>query len=118
MQVAFFFTEHYNATAKDLADEARNGDKIALQAFNEYGSHLGEAIKNILYLFAPQAIILGGSISKAYPFFKEKMLESVQGFAYQKQIENLIIEVSQTNGSALLGAASLCLQKTNNNALN
>jgi glucokinase len=115
---SFFFTEHYNATAKDLADEARNGDKIALQAFNEYGSHLGEAIKNILYLFAPQAIILGGSISKAYPFFKEKMLESVQGFTYQKQIENLIIEVSQTNGSALLGAASLCLQKTNNNALN
>jgi glucokinase len=46
------------------------------------------------------------------------MLESVQGFTYQKQIENLIIEVSQTNGSALLGAASLCLQKTNNNALN
>ena len=115
---SFFFTEHYNATAKDLADKAKNGDILALRAFGEYGSHLGEAIKNILYLFAPEVIILGGSISKAYPFFKEKMLESLQGFAYQKQIENLSIGVSQTKGSALLGAASLCLQKTINSTLN
>ncbi|WP_299781578.1 ROK family protein [uncultured Formosa sp.] len=107
---SFFFTKYYHATAKQLATLAEKGDKMALKAFDEYGEHLAEAIKSILYMFAPDKIILGGSISKAYPFFKASMLEGLKSFAYQKQIENLIIDVSKTKGAALLGAASLCLQ--------
>lgn len=112
---SFFFAEYYNSTAKDLAVNAEKGQSNALKAFNEYGMHLGEAIKSILYMYAPEAIILGGSISKAYPYFKDSMYESLKSFAYQKQIENLVIEVSHTNGSAILGAAALCIQ--NNNSL-
>lgn len=110
---SFFFTQHYNSTAKDLAVNAEKGQSIALKAFNEYGQHLGEAIKSILYMYAPEAIILGGSISKAYPYFKDAMYETLKSFAYQKQIENLVIEVSHTEGSAILGAAALCIQNTN-----
>ena len=108
---SFFFTEYYKASAKHLAEEAKKGDEVALKAFHEYGKHLAEAIKSILYMFAPNKIVLGGSISKAYPFFKTSMFEGLKSFAYQKQIENLIIDISNTKGSALLGAASLCLQK-------
>ena len=107
---SFFFTAHYKSTAKKLAEKAKGGDVTALIAFNEYGKHLGEAIKSILYLFAPNTIILGGSISKAFPLFKEEMFKSLENFAYQKQIEDLTIEVSKTKGSAILGAASLCFQ--------
>jgi glucokinase len=102
-------------TAKKLALDAKKGEPTALEAFNEYGKHLGETIKSIVYLFAPEVIILGGSISKAYPYFKNSMLESLKTFAYQEQIKNLLIEVSITKGSAILGASSLCFQKTNNN---
>lgn len=107
---SFFFSQHYNSSAKDMAINAEIGDSIALKAFNEYGNHLGEAIKAILYLFAPEAIILGGSISKAFPYYKDSMYECLKTFAYQKQIENLVIEVSHTQGSAILGAAALCIQ--------
>lgn len=110
---SFFFAEHYNSTAKDLAIQAEKGQPNALKAFNDYGKHLGEAIKSILYMYAPEAIILGGSISKAYPYFKHAMYESITSFAYQKQIENLIIEVSHTKGSAILGAAALCIHNNN-----
>jgi glucokinase len=112
---SFFFLKNYNATAKKLALDAKKGEPTALEAFNEYGKHLGETIKSIVYLFAPEVIILGGSISKAYPYFKNSMLESLKTFAYQEQIKNLLIEVSITKGSAILGASSLCFQKTNNN---
>jgi glucokinase len=112
---SFFFLKNYNATAKKLALDAKKGEPTALEAFNEYGKHLGETIKAIVYLFAPEVIILGGSISKAYPYFKNSMLESLKTFAYQEQIKNLLIEVSITKGSAILGASSLCFQKTNNN---
>lgn len=112
---SFFFAEYYNSTAKDLAVNAEKNQAMASKAFSEYGNHLGEAIKSILYMFAPEAIILGGSISKAYPYFKDSMYESLKSFAYQKQIENLVIEVSHIKGSAILGAAALCIQ--NNNTL-
>ena len=106
---SFFFSRHYSSTAKDLAIKAEQGQPLAIKAFIEYGQHLGEAIKSILYMYAPEAIILGGSISKAYPYFKDAMFDTIKSFAYPKQIENLVIEVSHTKGSAILGAAALCI---------
>ena len=61
-------------------------------------------------MYAPEAIILGGSISKAYPFFKKSVESSLNSFVYQKQIENLKIETSDRPGLAILGAAALCFQ--------
>jgi glucokinase len=106
---SFFFDEKYGQSAKSLFKKALEDDSIALKAFNEYGFHLGQAIKSILYLYAPEAIILGGSISKAYSFYKQAIEESLDSFAYQKQIEHLKIEKSDLADSPILGAAALCL---------
>ncbi len=106
---SFFFDEKYGQSAKSLFKKALENDSIALKAFNEYGFHLGQAIKSILYLYAPEAIILGGSISKAYPFYKEAIQNSLDSFAYQKQLEHLKIEKSDLADSPILGAAALCL---------
>lgn len=111
---SLFFSANYDRSAKELSEMAEKGNTMALKAFDEFGQHLGEAIKNILYLYAPEAIILGGSISKAYPYFKKAMQSSLKSFAYQKQIENLKIEISDQSGLPILGAAALCLEKLNN----
>jgi len=107
---SFFFSKTYGLSAKELSGMAESGSSLAIKAFNEFGQHLGEAIKNILYMYAPEAIILGGSISKAYPFFKKSMESSLDSFAYKKQIENLRIETSDQPGLAILGAAALCFE--------
>jgi len=106
-----FFKNNYNISAKELSQSAAEGNEIALQAFNEFGLHLGECLKAILYMYAPEAIILGGSISKAFPYFRKSLELSLQSFAYQKQIQDLKIETSNYEGIAILGAASLCLQE-------
>ncbi len=111
---SFFFSTYYNNTAKTLHDMAQQGDVLAFAAFAAFGEHIGSAINNILYLFAPQAIILGGSISSAFPFFEKSMYEKINQFAYPKQIENLKIERSTLVASPILGAASLCFQKHQN----
>ncbi len=111
---SFFFKDKYKLSAKKLNEMAQNGSNLAINAFNEFGHHLGEAMKNILYMFAPEAIILGGSISKAYPYFKKSMESSLQTFVYQKQIEDFNIHVSKLPGLPILGAASLCMQEVNN----
>lgn len=106
---SFFFSNNYDQSAEELSCSAANGNKDALKAYAEFGFNLGECIKSILYMYAPEAIILGGSISKSYPLFKESMELSLKSFAYQKQIENLKIETSNYEGIAILGAASLCI---------
>lgn len=106
---SFFFEEECGESAKVLYQKALDNNSEALSAFKKYGFHLGVAIKAILYLFAPESIILGGSISNAYPFFRTSIEEALGSFAYQKQLENFKIETSDLVDSPILGAAALCL---------
>ena len=107
---SLFFVKKYNQNAKVLSDLAFKGNSKALDAFVEFGEHLGNAINNILYMYAPEAIVIGGSISKSYSLFKQSMENTIKSFAYPKQIENLKIEVSSLSGIAILGAAALCVE--------
>lgn len=106
---SFFFSREYGESAKELHEKAVRKNEKALQAFEAYGVHLGEAIKIALFMYAPEAVILGGSIAKAYPFFKDSMHETVAAFAYQKQIEALVITCSTHPNLAILGAAALVM---------
>ena len=106
---SFFFIREYGMSAKELHEEALNGDRKAIQAFEEFGTHLGEAVKTILFMYAPQAIILGGSIAKAHRFFENSVQDKLREFAYPKQIEELKILTSSHPNLPILGASALCL---------
>jgi glucokinase len=54
-----------------------------------------------------KAVILGGSVRKAFRFFKDSMWESIGSFAFSPSIRSLKIEVSELEHAALLGAAAL-----------
>ena len=105
---SFFFSDRYQKSGKEMFEMAKRGEPIAILAFEEFGVHLGEAVKIILYMFAPEAIILGGSISKAYPLFKESLESTIATFSYSKQLEHLKITVSNRANLPILGAAALC----------
>jgi glucokinase len=102
-----FFLSKFNAKPKQLARLALEGDEQALVAFREYGHHVGELIKNILYTLAPQAIVLGGSIRKAYPYFKESMLANISTLKYPSVSANLKILISDLDETAIHGAVAL-----------
>ena len=102
-----FFVNRYNTTAYDMFQRCKSGDKEALAIYHEFGFHLGNAIKTILYAYDPEAIILGGSVSKAFEFFKEGLQDSLQTFLFAKNINALKIEVSEVENIAIYGAASL-----------
>jgi glucokinase len=106
-----FFLKHYGKKAKGLAKRAAEGDPLALEAFEEFGKHVGELIKNIIYVLAPQAIVIGGSIRKAYPYFEKSMKNQVSTFAYPKVTENLKVFVSELDERAIRGALALVDEK-------
>ena len=102
-----FFRTPEGKTAKCFAKAALKNDQEALSKFEQYGEHIGMLIQRILFTFAPESIVLGGSISKAYPLFKESMLATVKNFPYKAISDPLKIYVSQLEDVAILGAIAL-----------
>ncbi len=89
---------------------ASMGDPVALKLFEDLGTHIGRAVANILFALAPEAIILGGSVSKAWKFFGDAMHEFLEdNFPYRRLYHQLAIEISETEESGILGASSLVL---------
>lgn len=105
-----FFERQYNTTGKAVFGRAEEGDQRALEIFDEFGGHVGRALKSVLYAVDPACIVLGGSVRNAYPFFKETMWEELGSFAYPRSLENLTFRVSELKHSGVLGAAALGLQ--------
>jgi len=102
-----FFQNVYNTDGQEVFENAKAGNMQAQQLYKEMGTHLGNAIKLIMYTYDASLIILGGSVRVAYPYFRETMWERIHTFAYPKSIENLRIELSELENSGILGAAGL-----------
>ncbi len=102
-----FFKTKYGKDGKEIYEETLKGDKTALKAFEELGKNLGVAIKIILSLYDPEAIILGGSISSAFNFFKVSMFKELEDFLFPFVIKKLKLEVSENKENPILGAAAL-----------
>ncbi|MFC1910132.1 ROK family protein [Chloroflexota bacterium] len=51
-------------TAELIADAARRGDKLAIDVINQAASYLGMGLANIVNIFNPEMIIIGGGVSK------------------------------------------------------
>lgn len=101
------FKALYGMEAAEAFHLASDNQPKALKLWNSYGTHLAELIKLVLYTADPQAIVLGGSISHAFPFFKERMLNSLQTFPFKNSLSNLNIHLSQLEYAGVLGAAYL-----------
>jgi len=106
-----FFEAIHGTTALLVSNAALDGDKLALRLWHEFGVHLGFAIKAAMYTYDPEAIVLGGSIAKAYPFFEAGMREALEDFAYPETLRRINILQSQNDDIALLGAAALVSQE-------
>ena len=102
-----FFNRVYKSKPKTLAKLAQEGDPIALQAFDEFGRHVGELLKVILFSLAPEAIVLGGSIRKTYPLFEKSMRATLQTFPYTSVLAKLQVLVSDLDETAIHGAVAL-----------
>ncbi|MBT8221105.1 MAG: ROK family protein [Bacteroidia bacterium] len=102
-----FFGHRYDTTGEALFKLAAKGDTEAFRIFDEFGQHLGKAIIAILYALDTELIILGGSVSKAYRYYKAALWEALQDFAYSHTIDRLRIEVSENNNIPIMGAAAL-----------
>ncbi|MDO3625814.1 ROK family protein [Mucilaginibacter sp. BT774] len=102
-----FFQNVYQLDGVQVFEDVQKGDARALELYRELGTHIGHAIKMVMYAYDPQLIILGGSVRHAYNFFQKTMSEQIKTFAYSKSAERIKVEVSALQNSGILGAAAL-----------
>lgn len=102
-----FFQEQHGLSAIAAHDLALAGDPAAVGWWKEFGLHMGQAIKTVVYAYDPEAIVIGGSLSKAYRFFEEAMFGSLANFTFPESIKKLSILQSVNEDITLLGAAAL-----------
>lgn len=102
-----FFRNCYQTNGEVVFQKAKLGDPLSIMILEELGTHIGNAIKMILYSYCPELIILGGSISKSYSFFQRTMWERINTYVYSKTLDNFRLEVSELENAGVFGAAAL-----------
>ena len=74
-------------TCKDIFDAGKAGDALALQVLDQYYAYLGEFLANICCVVDPDAVVLGGGVSKAgqmlldgtRPYFDKYVFHAASG---------------------------------------
>ena len=89
--------------AKDVADQARDGDATAREVFEHYGASMGEFLAPWLQKFAADSVVLGGNISGAYDLFGPSLKTSLEAVCPGTGVE--VSELGET--AAMIGAARL-----------
>lgn len=103
-----YFTRVHGITGKDAFEKAKaNEDVDSIILWNQFGHHVGDLMKVILFAYDPRVIILGGSIANAYEYFAPAMMDSLDSFPYPETVKNLKIYTSKVEDVAILGASTL-----------
>lgn len=103
-----FFSKLVGVKGEEVYEKAKNNDQASQKLFNEFGTHLAEAIKIVLYTYDVETIIMGGSVTKAYPLFSGSFEKELKSFGFPNSLKNVDISISKTENVAVLGAAALC----------
>ncbi len=102
-----FFQDFHQTTGYEAFQKAEKNDPAALKIWNQFGHHMGVAMKSVMYTYDPEIIILGGSISNAFPYFKDQMHKTLRNTHFPKSVDNLKICPSEVENVSMLGASSL-----------
>ena len=78
-------------TSEGVFEAAQKGDETALKVFNEMGRYLGLGLVNLVNLFNPEKIVIGGKVSRAWDYFIERAKEVVWQRAMKGQREKVQI---------------------------
>ena len=96
-------------TAVQVAEAARDGDALAISAFERAGYYLGIAVANYLAIFDPSILIFGGGAAQAGDLLFLPFQESLKKHVFHPHyLDDLIITKAALGDDAgLLGALAL-----------
>ncbi len=98
-------------TTQQIFAAARNNDKIAIKALDRFTHYLAIGIANLINIFDPEVIALGGGLSESGDLFLEDLRVVVKTHTYVKeQNPTKIVIADLKNDAGILGSGMFVLK--------
>lgn len=100
-------------TARDVSDAAKQGDELAIRAYQRAGEYLGIGVASFLHAFDPSIVIFGGGVSQVGGLLFDSFDASLKKRVFHpRYLEGLVISRAELGDDAgLLGARALAEMK-------
>jgi glucokinase len=98
-------------TAGLVAEAAQAGDAVAMEVMRRAGTNLGVGVVNLVHIFNPELVIIGGGVSRAGDLLFGPV-RKVVAERKMRDIEVSIVPAALGDDPGLLGAVAMVLENT------
>ena len=98
-----------NITAKDVLDAFKEGDTLAVRTMEYVGDLLGGALAGFAAVVDPEAIVIGGGVSKAGQPLIDCIQKYYMKYAFPSCKDTQIVLATLGNDAGICGAAKMVL---------
>lgn len=108
------FKEDYNSHEKSnigatCAAMAREGNRNAMQIFENVGRYLGRAISYYANILDPEAVVIGGGVAASLEFMLPQIKEAIQEYTFSQMRDIDIVPTALGYEAALYGAIAVAV---------
>lgn len=96
-------------SAKTVFDAVKAGDALAIEVAERFGKYLGTALANIAAVVDPEAIVIGGGVSKAGPVLLTYIEKYYQKYCFKSCQDVRFVLATLGNDAGIYGSAKLVL---------
>lgn len=96
-------------TAKDVFDEAKKGDEVAVGVAEQLGFYLGTALSHIGCVVDPELFLIGGGVSKAGTYLTDMIVKYYKEKCFRGSTETPVVLAKLGNDAGIYGAAKLVI---------
>jgi glucokinase len=95
-----------------IFDTARDGDAATQSLLNKHAFYLGVALANVVNIYNPELIVVGGIFSRGHDVLLPKVQAVMRQYAFANLGENVTICQTQFGQQAgMIGSAALALDR-------
>jgi len=108
---AALFKNKYHTTGTELYKKAKLGDQDSLAVFEELAQNIGELIRSVMYILAPDAFVIGGSVANSWDLLEKPLRKEVDKFLVPMISSKTDLVKAELDNAGLYGAAALCISQ-------
>ncbi len=108
---AALFKNKYHTTGTELYKKAKLGDQDSLAVFEELAQNIGELIRSVMYILAPDAFVIGGSVANSWDLLEKPLRKEVDKFLVPMISSKTDLVRAELDNAGLYGAAALCISQ-------
>ena len=98
-----------HVSAKSVWDAVKEGDALAIQIAERFGTYLGKTLAVFATVADPQVIVIGGGVSKAGQILLDYIIEPFKKYAFTACRDTEFALATLGNDAGIYGAAKMVI---------